>query len=133
MIHTVYKKVTGIKRGQSKEKIKMELYGIVIVFLLDKELFKRNIDIKEFLNQTSPIFNSFKPYVYRSRTILIGRVLRVIEKEDKMFCYNLSMDIKTFIEKYFDMIDKVNMDNKLESESEENYTDKLFKRFKRRN
>lgn len=130
MIHMLYKKVSNIKRAQSKERIKMDLYGIVIVFLLDKNLFKRNIDIKDFLNQTSPIFNNFKPYVFRSRTILIGRVLRILEKEDKMFCYNFSIDIKTFIEKYFEVLDETNIDNKSENESEQNYTDKLFKRFK---
>ena len=64
----------------SEEKIEnkyYELYPIVVMLIIKKSYFKRNNDLMELLK----IFNlEFKDYVMKSRTLLLARILREIEK-----------------------------------------------------
>lgn len=69
------------------------VYGYITNVILSTEKFKNNIDIKEFLeNETSLFLNDddkFKDYVYKTRTLILARVIRITEKrEDKTLLFN---------------------------------------------
>lgn len=140
MIKYIYEKVSKIKKADSEDKIKLELYGVVSSFLLSEEIFKRNSEIKDFLENSSDKFKEIKPYVYLSKTLIIGRISREIEKESKLFNYNFALDIKAYIENWIketddsDVIEEPNrMSDTLKKNDikKKNYTDSLFERFKR--
>lgn len=63
-------------------KISIETFqGIVILTIMDTKIFPKNIDLMVFIGN---IFNlKFKDYVYRSRTLVIARVIREINKLKK--------------------------------------------------
>ncbi|HAR6489708.1 TPA: hypothetical protein I1837_001449 [Staphylococcus pseudintermedius] len=71
----------------------MLVYGYITNVILSTEKFKNNIDIKEFLeNETSLFLNDddkFKEYVYKTRTLILARVIRITEKrEDKTLLFD---------------------------------------------
>lgn len=55
--------------------------GIMFHLMSDKEIFKKNIDIKIFLKAV--LNKEYKDYLFRSRPYLISRVLNDIIKEKK--------------------------------------------------
>lgn len=139
MIKHIYEKVSKIRKADSEDKIKIELYGVVSSLLLS-EIFNRNNEIKDFLENSNDKFKEIKPYVYLSKTLIIGRISREIEKESKLFNYNFALDIKAYIENWIketddgDVIEEPNRksDNlKKDDIKKKNYTDSLFDRFKR--
>lgn len=76
----VINKVNRIQELKDIEYVKGEMYSIFSILILSKKQFNRNLEIKEFLGK----FNiSFKDYVYVSRTSVLARVLREIEKSDE--------------------------------------------------
>lgn len=55
--------------------------GIIAEMLLSKRLFPRNEDLKDFIKSA---FNlEILDYVYKSRTLLLARIIRRIEKAEK--------------------------------------------------
>ena len=73
----VIKKIDRIKNLEKIENKHYELYPIVVMLVIKKNYFKRNDDLIELLK----IFNlEFKDYVMKSRTFLLARILREIEK-----------------------------------------------------
>ena len=73
----VIKKIDRIKNLEKIENKHYELYPIVVMLVIKKNYFKRNDDLIELLK----IFNlEFKDYVMKSRTLLLARILREIEK-----------------------------------------------------
>ncbi|WP_342042840.1 hypothetical protein [Bacillus sp. OTU2372] len=151
MIEHLHTRVSNIKKADSDEKIRFELYSIVTAFLLSTEIFNRNSQIKDFLISSNQNFKNIRPYAYHSRAILLGQVLKIIKKETKLFNYNFALDIKNHLE---EALNNVSLnENLLKSKSEnnnlrdsdidvekdklsvekkhKNYTDSLFNRFKR--
>lgn len=73
-------KINKINKMKNTEIIKTELYSIFVILILSKNQFINNIEIKNFLSD----FNiSFKEYVYYSRTMILARTLREIEKANE--------------------------------------------------
>lgn len=61
------------------DRVRFKIYAIYIEILLNHDLFQYNDDTKLFCQKLNI---SFKDYVFRSRTLLISRVIRLIEKAD---------------------------------------------------
>ena len=73
----VIKKIDRIKNLEKIENKHYELYPIVLLLVFKKKYFKSHDDLIELLK----IFNlEFKDYVMKSRTFLLARILREIEK-----------------------------------------------------
>ena len=69
-----------IKSLKDEDQLRYEMYSFFTNLILSKEEFKFNKDIKEFLEN----FNmEFKKYGLDSRTLVLARTLREIEKLDK--------------------------------------------------
>lgn len=86
--------LSKLNKRSEAESIRFILYSSYSSLLLSKKYFKKNKDIKGFLDQSNI---NFKSYVYLSRTQIIARVIRVIEKADDQTLYFLLRQIKKVI------------------------------------
>ncbi|AXN39627.1 hypothetical protein [Peribacillus butanolivorans] len=103
--------ISEIKLSNSKNFSSLELedravfMGVVAELLLSKELFKRNEELKSFIKV---VFN-INPleYLFRSRTLLLSRIIRIIESAEKD-------ELKKYIENVYIYIEKTtDKENKL--------------------
>ncbi|MFP7243101.1 hypothetical protein [Pediococcus pentosaceus] len=101
------------------------LYGAVAMIMLSKELFPRNSDISVFLEKNEIYF---KKYVYASRTQIIARLIRVIQKatfEENTKMFN---SIEKLVSQY-EPADK--QKQKYEKDNKRNTVDQLLTQFGR--
>ncbi|QUW21362.1 hypothetical protein JSQ81_16365 [Sporosarcina sp. Marseille-Q4063] len=127
-------KINMIRKSDSEDKIRVELYSIITFMILSTEIFPKNIDIKRFLIDKDDIFKEFRPYLYASRTILLARILRVISSKEKRFLYNFSLDLKSKLDEFSESENSGKLivgKSSERSRKSKNYTDSLFERFKR--
>ncbi|MGR6904772.1 hypothetical protein [Lysinibacillus sp. BSL11] len=126
----------SIKNIKNEDIFRSESYSIFVLFLLSTEIFTYNPNIKEFLEKNSE-FNSFlikyemelKEYLFKSRTVLIGRFIRIVEKAD---IKDLKLILKIIQEiAFFESKGSKTINNG--NKNEENYFDSLLGQFKRGN
>lgn len=85
-------------KNELKNKIvsKYKLIGISSELILSFNIFPKNDDIKIFIEST---FNlDFKPYVYKTRTLITAKVVREIYKSDSMSLTQFKNNLYKFIE-----------------------------------
>ncbi|MEK3974705.1 hypothetical protein [Psychrobacillus sp. FSL K6-1267] len=74
------KNIVIVADTKNLEEKKIILYGIVAEIIISNTLIKKNSDFQDF---TEDFFGTkFKFYVYKSRTLLLARCIRLIEKYD---------------------------------------------------
>lgn len=71
--------ISKIDKRSGTDQIRLSLYSIITVILLSKEVFKKNIDIVPFIDSLNL---NYKEYIFKSRTLLVARVIRYIEKAE---------------------------------------------------
>ena len=81
--------------------------GIIILTILDTKLFPRNSDLPVFIEKVFEL--NLKDYVYASRTLIIARVIRKLEKLKKDEIHNLKVN---FFE-YFQALANINNESDL--------------------
>lgn len=91
------------KQTSSYEK-KIYFIGIVTQTIYDKTIFKFNKELHSYLKFYETFFDvpdgEFKPYLFRSRTLLAARVCRLINNEEdstrltKLFNYHIKFFMK---------------------------------------
>ena len=83
------KKIRYIRGLKDEELIRLESFSVIVSFMLSKEAFKVNSELKEFMNELGM---DCKPYLVKSRTAMLAKTVRVFEKSEKqqLFYY---MDI----------------------------------------
>jgi hypothetical protein len=94
--------ISGIKLSNSNNFSSKELedraifMGVMAELLLSKELFKRNDDLKVFIQEIFGI----QPleYLFKSRTLLLSRIIRIIESAEKD-------QLKKYIQSVYNYID----------------------------
>lgn len=79
------KKIKYIKNLKDEELIRLESFSVVVSFILSKEVFKTNIELKEFMEK---IGVECKPYLLKSRTVMVARAVRIVEKAEKQQLLN---------------------------------------------
>ncbi|MCS0823175.1 hypothetical protein NX029_04280 [Cytobacillus firmus] len=117
--------LVNTKSIRDEHTYRAHTYGILMTLLLSKEIFKNNNDIQSFLVDNKI---SFKPYVFHSRTQIVGRICRIIES------YNINQ-----LRQINNSINQLafNNDNKHKTKSskktnkDENYFDSLLNQFER--
>lgn len=125
----------SLRHTKVSDFYRSETYNVFIVFFLSTEIFKKNTEIKEFLEKNFE-FKSFlikydinlKDYLFKSRTVLVGRFIRVVQKAEVE-------DLKTIMKVIHD-IAFFEANNKIKastpkSDSKKNYYDSLLEQFKR--
>lgn len=126
----------SLKGIKNDEIYRSESYSICVVFFLSREIFKNNIDVKDFLER-NPEFTLFirkykmglKDYLFKSRTVIVGRFIRLIQKAD-------IADLKAVVKviqniAFFEA--KNSTTNNIMNTTGENYYDSLLNQFKRGN
>lgn len=87
MKRVMIKKIISRTNTKNEDELRLNLYTVYCDYILSREAFKLNIDIKPFLEKNNMFF---KDYVYASRTVIISKVIRKIEKgqiEDLILYY----------------------------------------------
>lgn len=125
-----------IKDTKDIEYKRSLLYSTYTVLLLSTEYFKLNIDIKEFL---TPILENldnimnpkksmvFKDYVYKSRSLIIARFIRIIQHSNQE-ALNLLINSISIIFKN----ENSNAESKSKKRERKNSVDELLTRFGRK-
>lgn len=97
-ITLIQSELNNLDMRTDDDRVRFKIYAIYIEILLNHDLFHRNIDIKPFCGQLNL---SFKDYVFRSRTLVVSRVIRLIEKSDtqSLILFKKTADslIKTYL------------------------------------
>lgn len=77
--------------------------GLLVSTIFDKSEFKKNEDLHTYISFYEHLFDikdGFKPYVYKSRTLLASRVVRLVNQTEditvltKIFNYHISFFYK---------------------------------------
>lgn len=71
------------------------LIGVVAEIILSKKLHNKNEKLREFIYQNFKI--ELGDYLYKSRTLLLSRIIRLIESSDKNMLNNYSNSISLFL------------------------------------
>lgn len=75
--HQIIKNLVVLSDSKNIEDKKIKLFGVLTNIMLSNVLIKRNQD---FIGFTHDFFNVvFNDYVYKSRTLLLARCLRLID------------------------------------------------------
>ncbi len=86
--------LSAITRRTNTESIRYKLYAITTTILLSKTIFKRNSDIELYLSSADL---HFKEYVYKSRTLIVSRVIRFIESSTPESLFKLLDSTKEIV------------------------------------
>nr|DAZ83552.1 MAG TPA: hypothetical protein [Caudoviricetes sp.] len=86
----------------------VEIIGIITTLIITKDVFKKNLEVKEFLSNALGV--DFPSYVIRSRTLMAARTSRLLFTVDEEKLYELKNKIFTYI-KNNDILDEKNMSN----------------------
>ncbi|KAB2952163.1 hypothetical protein F9B85_10140 [Heliorestis acidaminivorans] len=127
----------SLKNVKNDDIYRSKAYSIYVIFLLSTEIFKNNIDVKDFFEK-NPEFLLFikkykmelKDYLFNSRTVLVGRFIRIIQKAE---IADLKAIMKVIQNIAFFEAKNTNLINNKLKDNEENYYDSLLKQFKRGN
>lgn len=92
------KNINNISQFYRNSKVSKEAFiGIIVSLLLDKQLFRTNSDVGEFIKF---IFDIELPlYTLRSRTLMLARICKIINDTDDKSLENQIKRTYTFIKK----------------------------------
>lgn len=76
------------------EKLKSQLYGYFVTLILSKNYAPKNSDLPDVMKEFDL---NFLPYVYKSRTILLSRVVRIIEKKNEQDLISMLNILKEYL------------------------------------
>lgn len=99
------KKINYIESLKDADLIKFESYSVLISFVLSKEEFKVNSELKDFMGD---IGIECKPYLLKSRTAMIARAVRKFQKAEN--------------EEILSYINKIKIRIKIDANEKENVT-----------
>lgn len=119
------KKIRYIRSLKDEELIRLESFSIIVSFMLSKEVFKVNSELKEFMNELGM---DCKPYLVKSRTAMLAKTVRVFEKAEKqqLFYY---IDI---INKRIDELPEEEKNVQVNKKSKKNYMKEVLELYGRK-
>ncbi|ENJ6136856.1 hypothetical protein COM04_03185 [Bacillus wiedmannii] len=104
------------------ELLRLELYSIVTDVFLSKEHFNKNKDIATFIDS---INFKYGDYLFKSRTLLLARILRDIKEAEKQDLLLITKNLQTLL------FNNIEPDTKTKAKSSKNYVDSIMEQFKR--
>ena len=119
------KKIRYIRSLKDEELIRLESFSVIVSFMLSKEVFKVNFELKEFMNELGM---DCKPYLVKSRTAMLAKIVRVFEKAAKqqLFYY---IDI---INKRIDELPEEEKNVQVNKKSKKNYMKEVLELYGRK-
>ncbi len=85
---------------KSKHPAKYKLIGIVSGIVLSKDIFKKNNELKVFIKNTFNI--EFKEYVFSSRTMVVAKLVRLINDSNENEYIIYKSNLYFFLENILD-------------------------------
>ncbi|WP_077736431.1 hypothetical protein [Bacillus sonorensis] len=70
--------ISQAKKANNQENKRILIFGTLTHILLSKSIINKNDEIPNFIKNIFKI--DFKDYVYKSRTLVVARVARIVEK-----------------------------------------------------
>ncbi|UNP84852.1 hypothetical protein [Bacillus mycoides] len=116
------------KSIRDEQSYRAHTYGILMTLLLSTEVFKNNKDIQPFLEENKI---SFKPYVFDSRTQIVGKICRIIESLNIDQLKQINTSINQIA---FNSNDEQNKGVRIgkKTKNDKNYFDSLLEQFERK-
>lgn len=88
MMESLLKRIKLLDNRSKDEEIRLDLYSTLVPYILSVDVFKNNKDIKAFI-ESLKLKKEIKWYVYKSRTQLVARISREIQRADReMLLFN---------------------------------------------
>ncbi|TLQ06050.1 hypothetical protein FEZ48_11195 [Marinilactibacillus psychrotolerans] len=107
------------------DQLKNYLYGYFASLIISKKYAPNNPDLEKLMAKFGL---EFRPYVYKSRTVLLSRVIRIIEKKEDedllLMLDNLFDFIKTFDNEVIE--ENGNTSSKTKKKKKKNIFDDIF-------
>lgn len=119
------KKIRYIKNLKDEELIRMESYSLIVSFMLSKDAFKFNVDLKRFIEKLGI---GCKPYLLKSRTAILGRTIRVLEKAEKQQL----LKYVSVISEEIDSLPETQRPETVNKKNEKNYMKEVLKLYGRK-
>lgn len=121
----INRKLSTIKNSNNIEQVRVELFGVITSILLSRELFKYNKEMVEFLQDIDIVC---KPYIMKSRTAILGKVIRKIEKIEIYEMKGIGEVINRMVNELSDnLIEK----NEKTEKSKKNYMAEIMRKYSR--
>ncbi|HDR3495925.1 TPA: hypothetical protein QCN48_001267 [Bacillus toyonensis] len=114
--------LSKLNGNMNTELLRLELYSIITDVFLSKEYFSRNRDIINFINA---IGYHYADYLFKSRTLLLARVLRDINKAEKEELLLIMRNLQNLL------FNDIEPDTKTKTKKSKNYIDSIMGQFKR--
>lgn len=131
------KKIKELNDIKDLELVRMEIYSVIVSMIFSKEEFKTNMEIAHLMDSMSI---DYRDYVLKSRTIILSKVLRKVQKADEN---TLRKYIESIVEQHIlnesnkndtdrDIeIDKEEAEKKKSKMNKENYMKEMMKKYER--
>ena len=113
------KKINYIENLKDVDLIKFESYSVLISFMLSKDEFKVNSDLKDFMKN---LVVECKPYLLKSRTAMIARAVRIFQKAENEEILSYINEIKARIQIGENQKENITINKK----TKENYMKKML-------
>ncbi|WP_312373048.1 hypothetical protein [Lachnoclostridium sp.] len=122
------KRIINMEIQNNSDILRFDMYSVITYMILSKEVFRNNKEIIEFLEK---INLSFKPYVFKSRTILLGKIIRYIEVADRENLLKMLSGVRKQLELSVDENEAHNVELSKNKNNKGNYMSELSKRYSR--
>lgn len=114
--------LSKLNGSMNEDLIRLELYSIVTDVFLSREYFNRNSDIVAFIKA---INYEYADYLFKSRTLLLARILRDINKAEKKDLLLIMRSLQYLL------FTDIEPDTKTKDRKTKNYVDSIMEQFKR--
>ncbi|MRB22655.1 hypothetical protein GH839_17450 [Bacillus thuringiensis] len=124
----LFNKFLSLKKIKDEESLRISLYGYSSEIILSKELFTNNKELVEFI---SLLGLEFRDYVYASRTVVISRIIRDLQKRDMSQLEKYRDSIIEFYKNKFDFHVLPSTSGAKSTDKSGNYVKTMVERYKR--
>ena len=108
---------------EKEDRLRCQLYGYFSFLILSKKFASTNSDLIIVMESFGL---AFRPYVYKSRTLLLSRVVRTIEKKDKNELSASLDDIVNYLNDFNKNVEKPIEDDEMKKKKKKNIFDDIF-------
>lgn len=128
---SLYNKILSLEHIKDEDLLRINLFGYFSKIVLSKEIFKNNKELVEFIKSLGL---EFRDYVYASRTVVVSRLIRHLEKRDINQLKEILNKMIEFLSIQLEIV-KVSDDNtsNQKKHSESNYVKSIVEKYRRGN
>ncbi|GCD83166.1 hypothetical protein [Parageobacillus thermoglucosidasius] len=123
---TLFEKVLQSKKIKNEHSLRMFLYGCSAQIILSKDIFVNN---KELIGFTLSLGLEFRDYVYASRTTIVSRIIRELEKKNLEQLEIYRDSLLAFLSKKFEY--SISSNKRTTNKNPDNYVKNTIEKYRR--